>query len=174
MYKKSWTLILAPTLFLAPFLSPCFAGIVCDASLYGNPNPNECSKIRQVIISKDQKRHLFYTGTLEKRPSDVTLAEWYNRIETGGNKLDRDGCSVFIAPGYDDVQTIWHDTATYASLAEQAAHVQNYCSHLTAPDNDQAYSMEGGQGWIGKATKAGSSLSHIRTHPYSPLILQKV
>ena len=89
MYEKSWTLILAPTLFLALFLSPCFAGIICDASLYGNPSPNECSQILWAIGSKDQMRHLFYIGNLEEQPSDVTLAEWDNRIDVGGVKVDR-------------------------------------------------------------------------------------
>lgn len=34
-------------------------------------------------------RHLFYIGNLEEQPSDVTLAEWDNRIDVGGVKVDR-------------------------------------------------------------------------------------
>lgn len=89
MYEKSWVLILAPVLLLILFLSPSAAETVCDASLYGNPNPSDCSQIlldnrakdTHGLESKDRKRHLFYTGHIGLRPSDVTLFEWLNRVD---------------------------------------------------------------------------------------------
>ena len=88
-YEKSWLLILAPVLLLVLFLPPSTAETVCDASLYGNPDPSDCSQIlldnrakdTHGLESKDRKRHLFYTGHIGLRPSDVTLMEWLNRVD---------------------------------------------------------------------------------------------
>lgn len=159
-YANSWTLILAPVLLLPFFLSPSFAATVCDASLYGNPNPSNCSqillgnraeRIRGLDIL-DRKNHLFYAGDFEQdfeqRPSDVTLSQWRNRVHLAMT-ISRGDCNIFLVPGYSATGMFQYDTGTYLKLADQATKVQNYCSHFPEPEEDQVPSMEGGQGWIG-------------------------
>ncbi|KAL9132584.1 MAG: hypothetical protein Q9175_006238 [Cornicularia normoerica] len=167
MFDSLRILILAHALLLALFPSPSSAATVCDASLYGNPNPSNCSRILldnraesiHGLASKDRKHHLFYAGEIDQRPPDVTVTEWKNRVQLAAVTLSRGEweldtlCDIFLAPGYDANGNSLHDAGTYLSIAEQATKVQNYCSHFPAPDEDQATSMEGGQGWIGGIIK---------------------
>lgn len=88
MCAKSCALILASALLLPSILLSCSASTICDASLFGNPNPSNCSRLlldnraegNHGLESKDRKHHLFYTGEIELRPSDITIAEWRNRV----------------------------------------------------------------------------------------------
>ena len=88
MYAKSWTLILASVL-LSPFIFlSSLASTICEPSLYGNPDPSDCSQIlldnrvkgTHGLESLDRKHHLFYTEEMKIRPSDVTVIEWWNRV----------------------------------------------------------------------------------------------
>ena len=88
MYGKSWILALAPALLVALFLSPSSASTVCNASLYGSPNPIDCLRIllddhkagTYGLESIDRKDHFFYTMGFDQRPSDVTRAQWRNKV----------------------------------------------------------------------------------------------
>lgn len=83
------TLLLAPALLTALLLSPSSAGIVCDASYYGNPDPTDCSKIlldnyrtgTRGLESHDRRARLFYTGNLDHQPSDVSRLQWRNKLK---------------------------------------------------------------------------------------------
>lgn len=86
-FAVSRMFILAPILLLALFGSHSSAATVCDASVYGNPYPPNCTLLlhgnstRKIfgLESIDQDQHLFYTADINKRPSDVTVAQWRNK-----------------------------------------------------------------------------------------------
>ena len=92
MHEQSWTLILAPTLLIALTVSPSFAYSFCDASLYGNPNLSDCSKLlfdnrnggrgrgTRGLESLDRRPHLFYTEDFDQRPFDSTPTQWRNKV----------------------------------------------------------------------------------------------
>ena len=90
MFQNLWTVIYAGVLLLLLFPLPSFSATVCDASIYGNPDPSDCSRIlhdkpsegSQGLESKDRNvAHLFYARTIDKRPQDVTPTEWKNRVQ---------------------------------------------------------------------------------------------
>ena len=89
MYQRSLNLLLESVLVLLLYLPASSAATVCNASLYGNPNPSDCSRILlgnraegiHGLDSLDRRQHLFYTGDFGLRPSDVTIVQWLNRVD---------------------------------------------------------------------------------------------
>ena len=69
-------------------VSCSFADTICDASLYGHPDPSDCF---QLLIDKpivethgleslEPRAHMYYDEDLTKRPSDVTPTQWRNKV----------------------------------------------------------------------------------------------
>ena len=88
MYEKLWTLCLTSVLLVAFSPTTSSAATLCNAFLYGNPNPPDCLRIllddhdagTLGLESLDRKEHLFYAEDSDKKPSDVTSTQWTNKV----------------------------------------------------------------------------------------------
>ena len=93
MFQNLWP-ILHTGVLLALFPLPSLSLAVCNASIYGNPEPSDCSRIllddptigSHGLESTDkfQKSHLFYARALDQRPQGVSVSEWLGRVQLAG------------------------------------------------------------------------------------------
>ena len=84
----------AGVLLLSLFPLPSLSVAVCHASIYGNPEPSDCSRIllddptigNHGLESTDQfqKSRLFYGRALDQRPQGVSISEWVSRVQLAG------------------------------------------------------------------------------------------
>ncbi len=88
MYEQSWTPFFALAILISSLLSPTLAATLCNASLYGNPDPSDCLRTllddrkagTRGLESLDRKDHFFYTSEWDNKLSDVTPTQWRNRV----------------------------------------------------------------------------------------------
>ena len=94
MFQNLWPVIYPGVLLVILFPLPSLSATVCDASIYGNPEPLDCSRIllddptegSQGLASTDPfgKSHLFYGRALDRRPPDVSISEWTSSVQLAG------------------------------------------------------------------------------------------
>ena len=79
---------------LSLFPLPSLSAAGCNASIYGSPEPLDCSRIllddptigSHGLESADkfQKSHLFYGRAFDQRPDGVSISQWVSRVQLAG------------------------------------------------------------------------------------------